>query len=123
MREFPLDAIAAAGFMLARCSGDQKWYPVLDLLYQTGEEWAHHAQPVEGLAAAMRQAGMPREQFDACLRDDKLYQDVVATSRRGSELGVTSTPTFFANGQKQVGALTLAQFDKLLEPLLAKVAP
>ncbi|NJN36838.1 MAG: thioredoxin domain-containing protein, partial [Nitrospiraceae bacterium] len=32
--------------------------------------------------------------------------------------GVSATPTFFINGSKHQGALTLAQFDKILEPLL-----
>jgi protein-disulfide isomerase len=31
---------------------------------------------------------------------------------------VASTPTFFINGKKETGALTIEQFDKLLEPLL-----
>jgi protein-disulfide isomerase len=39
MREFPLDPLATAGFMLARCAGDERWYPVLDLLYKTKESW------------------------------------------------------------------------------------
>jgi protein-disulfide isomerase len=50
MREFPLDPLAMAGFMLARCAGEDKWYPVVDLLYQTGEGWAHSGNPVDALA-------------------------------------------------------------------------
>ncbi len=123
MREFPLDALAAAGFMLARCSGDDKWYPVIDILYQTGESWNHAEKPLEALAQVMRQTGMSREQFDACLRDEKLYRGVAASGERGSEMGVSSTPTFFVNGEKHVGALTLEQFDEILAPLLPKTAP
>ena len=35
MREFPFDPRSSAGFMLARCMGDDKWYPTIDLLYRT----------------------------------------------------------------------------------------
>src|SRR5215218_7897862 len=33
LREFPLDPLATAGFMLARCDGESKYYPVTDLLF------------------------------------------------------------------------------------------
>jgi protein-disulfide isomerase len=34
--------------------------------------------------------------------------------------GVSSTPAFFINGKRLDGAPTLANFDKAIEPLLAK---
>lgn len=119
MREFPLDALATAGFMLARCSGEQRWYPTLDLLYRTKETWAHSEKPMDGLLDAVRFAGFTKETFEACLRDEKLYKGITSTAQRATkEFGVNSTPTFFVNGEKHVGALTLEQFDKILTPLL-----
>lgn len=118
MREFPLDTLAAAGFMLARCSGDDKWYPVLDMLYKTQETWAHSQQPAEALETTMRQTGMSKQQFETCLNDQKLLDSLNTIRKRAAELGVDSTPTFFVNGAKHTGALTLEQFDKVLEPLL-----
>jgi len=38
----------------------------------------------------------------------------------GAKAGVDATPTFFVNGQKVSGAVSIAEFDKVLEPLLAK---
>jgi protein-disulfide isomerase len=137
IREFPLDPLAAAGFMLARCAGetatkdgdaaagDARWYAMVDLLYATQEAWSHAEKPVDGLAQAVRQAGMGREPFEACLRHERIYKGVVTVAEHASlQLKVTSTPTFFVNGQREVGALSLEQFDKMLEPLLAaKAAP
>ena len=37
LREFPLDDLATAGFMLARCAGDEKYYAIVDL--PTGFIW------------------------------------------------------------------------------------
>jgi protein-disulfide isomerase len=120
MREFPLDPLATAGFMLARCAGDDKWYPVLDLLYRSKEAWGHAQNPAEALLQTVRQAGFTRESFEACLKDEKLYENVRQVAERGSkDFGVDSTPTFFINGEKRTGALTLAQFDAILEPMLA----
>ncbi|MGP0002182.1 MAG: thioredoxin domain-containing protein, partial [Acetobacteraceae bacterium] len=33
LREFPLDALAAAGFMLARCGGNAKYMPLVETLF------------------------------------------------------------------------------------------
>jgi protein-disulfide isomerase len=119
IREFPLDNLALAGFMLARCAGEGKWYPMVDMLYRSKETWGHAPNPADALLQVVRQAGMSKESFDACLSDNALFANVRSVYERGAkEFGVNSTPTFFVNGQRHVGALTLEQFDKILEPLL-----
>ena len=120
IREFPLDPLAMAGFMLARCAGEEKWYAVVDMFYQTQEGWAHSDKPLDGLTQAMRQAGMGKDGVEACLKREDLYLGIRQVSERGKSSGVDSTPTFFVNGEKHTGALTLAQFDAILAPLLAK---
>lgn len=119
IREFPLDQLATAGFMLARCADDEKWYPTLDLLYRTKESWAHAQNPADALLQAVRMAGFNKESFETCLKDEKLFQNMRSGLARASkEFGVESTPTFFVNGTKHTGALTLDQFDAILQPLL-----
>jgi protein-disulfide isomerase len=119
IREFPLDPLAMAGFMLARCAGEDKWYPVVDMFYRTQEGWAHSDKPLDGLTQAMRQAGMGKDGVEACLKREDIYQGIKQVSERGKGFGVDSTPTFFVNGKKEVGALSLEQFDAILAPLLA----
>jgi protein-disulfide isomerase len=119
IREFPLDPLAMAGFMLARCAGEEKWYPVVDMFYRTQEGWAHSDKPLDGLTQAMRQAGMGKDGVEACLKREDIYQGIKQVSERAKGFGVESTPTFFVNGKKEVGALSLEQFDAILAPLLA----
>jgi protein-disulfide isomerase len=109
-----------AGFMLARCAGEEKWYAVVDMFYRTQEGWAHSDKPLDGLTQAMRQAGMGKDGVEACLKREDLYLGIRQISERGKSFGVDSTPTFFVDGEKHAGALTLAQFDAILAPLLAK---
>ena len=137
IREFPLDPLATAGFMLARCAGeaaakagdtaagDARWYAMVDLLYATQETWSHAEKPVDALAQSVRQAGMGRDTFEACLRDERIFKGVMTVAQHaGQQLKVSSTPTFFVNGRREVGALSIEQFDKVLEPMLAgKAAP
>ena len=118
-RDFPIEPLALAAAMLTRCSEDGKWSQMLDRLYQTQREWSHSAQPLEALAQVAADAGMTRPEFERCLDDKWLMNDILNFARRGIEFGVASTPTFFVNGQMHSGALTIDQFDKILEPLLA----
>lgn len=119
-REFPLDNLAAAGFMLARCSGDLKWYSIVDLLYKNDDRWAHAQNPLEGLRSVATQTGMTNADFETCLSDQALLGKILAVQKRGEEAGVSATPTFFINGEKKSGALTPEAFAAIVDPLIAK---
>ncbi|MCP8939258.1 DsbA family protein [Alsobacter sp. SYSU M60028] len=119
MREFPLDPLATAGFMLARCAGDAKYYAVIDLLFSQQKNWAFVDKPVEALAKMVKQAGFTQESFEACLKNQQVYDGVNAVRDRGAQkFGVNSTPTFFINGQMQRGALSVEELEKILAPLV-----
>jgi protein-disulfide isomerase len=118
-REFPLNALDAGGFMVARCAGEKRWHAVVELLYRNDDGWAHAPDPLEGIRGMVRQLGMGAEQVNACLSDQKLLDGVNAVARRGATAGVEGTPTFFINGRKATGVLTLEQFSALVDPHLA----
>jgi protein-disulfide isomerase len=119
LREFPLDPLAAAGFMLARCAGDDKRNAIVDLLFAQQKNWAFTDKPLEALAALLKQTGMSQNSFDACLKNQDLYNKIAKMHDRAAEkFGVTSTPTFFINGKKEKGEMTPDAIAKLLDPLL-----
>jgi protein-disulfide isomerase len=118
-REFPLDPLATAGFMLAHCAGEGRYFPVVDLLFTRQRDWTQTDKPVDALLGLMRQAGFSQESFRACLSNQSIYDGVNAVRQRGSErFAITSTPTFFINGRKVTGSLTAQELDNLLQPLL-----
>ena len=119
MREFPFDPRSTAGFMLARCAGDEKWYPTLDLLYRTQETWARVSDGTGAMKSVMGMTGMDEAAFEACLQNEELMQQVQAVAEVGRGFGVDSTPTFFINGKMYKGALSVAQFSDTIDPLLA----
>ena len=113
MREFPLDNLAAAASMLARCAGDGKAYPMITVLFAKQDDWAFVRNPVPELFKFAKQAGFTQESFDKCLTDQKLLDDITAVRSRASDtFGVGATPTFFINGKKMTTAPTLEEFDK-----------
>lgn len=121
MREFPLDNLAAAASMLARCAGGDKTYGLIDAFFAKQSEWAFKdGSPIPRLFEIAKQAGFTQDSFDKCLTDQKLLDSVQAVRARGSEkFGITATPTFFVNGKKLPGP-TLADFEAAIDPLLAK---
>ena len=118
MREFPLDPLAAAAFMLSRCAGDGKYYQMIDLFFEKQADWTRTDDPVAALMNLSKQAGFTQESFEACLTNQELLDGVNAVKDRGATFGVDSTPTFFVNGQVVRGAKTIGEFDAILEPML-----
>ncbi len=118
-REFPLDAVATGAFMLARCAPGDKYFPMVEVLFEQQKNWAFTKDPARGLLAIAKQAGFTEQSFETCLTDNKLNEAIQEVARRGNEkFGVNSTPTFFVNGQLVRGEMTPDALDKLLEPLL-----
>ena len=122
LREFPLDPLATAAFMLARCDGDAKYYPITDLLFDQQAAWAFVQKPqspVDALEQMLRQAGFSKEKFESCLKDQKFYSAVNTVKQRGLEtFKVDSTPTFFINGERFKGEMTIEGIEKVIKPIL-----
>jgi protein-disulfide isomerase len=118
LREFPLDPLATAAFMLARCAGPER-NAMVGLLFQQQRNWAFAQKPIEALASLVKQTGMSQASFEACLKDQDLHEKINEVRDRAAEkFGVEATPTFFFNGIKHNGAISPEELDKFLEPLL-----
>lgn len=120
-REFPLDPLAAAGFMIARCAGSDKFMPVVESLFAKQDEWLVRDAntSIAKLRDIAKQFGFTEQSFDACLANQKVLdgiQDV--RDHAATKLGVNSTPTFFINGKKLVGDQPIESLAKEIEPYL-----
>jgi protein-disulfide isomerase len=117
-REFPLDPLAAAGFMLARCAGEGKYYPMIETLFHQQKTWAVQ-KPIPPLLAIAKQAGFSQQSFEQCLANQKLLDDIEKVRERASsKFGVNSTPTFFINGERVAGAVSIDDLEKKIQPYL-----
>jgi protein-disulfide isomerase len=117
-REFPLDPLAAAGSMLARCAGDGKYFPMIESLFAQQKDWVIQ-KPLQPMLAIAKQAGFTQESFDKCLANQQMLDGLEAGRTRAvQKLNVNSTPTFFINGKIYRGALTVEELDKQLAPYL-----
>jgi protein-disulfide isomerase len=117
-REFPLDPLAAAGSMLARCAGKDKYYPLIETLFSQQKDWVVQ-KPLEPMLGIAKQAGFTQQSFDECLANQEMLTGIEETrTRANTKLGVTSTPTFFINGKIFRGALSVEELDKQMAPYL-----
>ncbi|MDE2374877.1 MAG: DsbA family protein [Hyphomicrobiales bacterium] len=117
-REFPLDALAAAGFMLARCAGKDKFIPVIEALFAKQPEWMVK-EPIAPLREIAKQFGFTEQSFDACLANQKVLDDIQEVrDRAAGKLGVNSTPTFFINGKRYVGDQSIEAMGKEIDGYL-----
>ena len=117
-REFPLDRLALAGFVLARCAGPDKYFPVIETLFAQQRDWVVQ-KPLQPLLAIFKQVGMNEETFNSCLDNQQLAEGIdKVRSQAADKFGVNSTPTFFVNGKRVNGALTIEEMEKEFAPYL-----
>lgn len=118
LRTFPLDQLAAAGFMVALCGGKDKYMQIVETLFAKQEQWIVQ-DPVPPLKEIAKQYGITEDQFNKCLANQKMLDDIQAVRDHAvAKLGVNSTPTFFINGKKLVGDLSIDQMAKEIDPYL-----
>jgi protein-disulfide isomerase len=123
LRDFPFDPVATAAFMLSHCAGPERYFGFIEVLYQQQAQWAFVDTPMEALKKIARQGGFSDEKFDACMKDQQVFDHVKQVAQKGQEFGVRSTPTFFINGEKVEGALPYKEFEAALKKHLPGAEP
>ena len=116
LREFPLDNKAVAAIMLARCAPEGQYFPLVSALFKSQITWAAADDARAALLQMSKLAGFTQESFEACLTNQKLLDDVIKVRELGSkDFGVDSTPTFFINGQRYAGGMSVAEMSAIID--------
>jgi len=117
-REFPLNAPAFAGAMIARCAPADKFFDVVHTYFRSQAKWLAEGDLKANMLEIAKPFGFTQQTFDACISNQALFKAISDVRDRGSKFGVEATPTFFINGTKLEGALSLDDLDKAITPLL-----
>jgi protein-disulfide isomerase len=119
LREFPLDNKATAAIMLARCAPEGQYFPLVSALFKSQITWATATDVRGALLQMSKLAGFTQESFQACLTNQKLLDDVLKVRETGgTDFGVSSTPTFFINGQRYAGGMSVAEMSAIIDAAL-----
>ena len=115
-RNFPFDKPGLQAAMVASCAPPERYFNFIEVLFQQQAQWAAAQDPTAALARIAKLGGMSDQQFQSCLANKDLENKIVAQRLAGEkEYGVGSTPTFFINGRKIVGAQEYEKFDEALQ--------
>jgi protein-disulfide isomerase len=115
-RDYPLDGAALKAAVLARCAPKERFYGFIDTLFSAQDLWARGGDPTQALDRLAKLGGMSEDQFQACMKNDALQNEVLAMRLAGEkQYKVESTPTFFINGKLLVGAQPYDQFNEALK--------
>ncbi len=105
-------ALGAAGFMMARCLGRDKYFAVLDETFHAQESIYKSGNLRDGLLKIAQANGMSEAQFTDCISNVDGLNAMNARHQKAMASGVNSTPTFLVNGKKVAeGVMTLDQLD------------
>ncbi len=116
-REVYFDGPGLWAGLLARCKGNEKYFPMIDLIYKNQEDWAkgNIDNIKDGLLSMGRQAGLSDEESLACMQDDNLAEQLVELFQENAKRdNIRSTPSFLINGQL-VKNLPFPEFEELIE--------
>lgn len=112
--------LAAAGFLVARCAGKDKYFQVVEAMYRAQERIFQSGDIRGELQTIAQAAGLNEAQFNACVSDEAaikaLNERIERTNKKDN---ITGTPTFIVNGKKaggdDGGEQTLDQLSTLID--------
>lgn len=117
-RDFPLNAPALTASKLAHCSGKDRFYSFIKVLFQSQPNWvlADSSRELQKIAAL---GGIDEEQFKQCLADKEIEKKILTVQNDADNiLGVKSTPTVFINGHKYEGKHTFEEVSEFIDKQL-----
>lgn len=119
LREFPIGRSSGNAWLITRCAPKDKFFKLYALFLKNQAFWVAQDVRLDAMYRVARQVGMDRATFDACLANQKIIDGIKWSKRRGRQLGVSGTPTFFINDRKVPSIVTMAELEKIITPLIA----
>jgi protein-disulfide isomerase len=119
LRELPTQPgpLSAAGFLVARCAGPDKYFSVVDDLWRSQDQLFKTQDGRAWLVAAGAKVGLPADKVEACATDqaagDLLFKRAGASA---AAMKVTGTPAVFVNNKLiGEGEIPLAKIDAAIQ--------
>ncbi|OGY42697.1 MAG: hypothetical protein A2Y67_01385 [Candidatus Buchananbacteria bacterium RBG_13_39_9] len=116
-RDFPNtsdhpDALNSA--LAANCAADQgKFWEMHDLIFANQSNLS-----AANLSLLISQLGLDLNQYNQCFSKQKYTNEIFNDLQDGIKLDVSGTPTFFINGVKVPGVISLENFKQVIDKFL-----
>ena len=122
-RDFPFNYPALVGSMILRCVPNDARYQYMNALYKLQKNWVRreHSDTKKELYKIMQSGGMQQEDFDACLSDINLENDILEDVMNAQkEFNIRSTPSFIINGVLYSGNKNIKEFRQIIDKILSQ---
>ena len=118
-RDFPSSDVHPQALLAAQageCAQEQgKFWPMHDKLFMNQDNLSP-----EVMKEIAKQIGLATAEFNNCLDTGKYQEEVIDDFKDALTLGVKGTPTFFINGEKFEGVISLEGFQEIINYYLAQ---
>ena len=109
--------------MVARCAPADRSFDIVHAYFRTQSTWLAARDLKAAILAVAKPFGFTPQSFDACIANQALFAGLEHVKKRGSPSGCEATPTFFINGKKYEGALSLDELDKAIATASVALLP
>ncbi|MEN8657407.1 DsbA family protein [Marivita sp.] len=120
-REVYFDRYGLWGSLVARCGGEDRFYGITEMIYDTQGEWSRagsEAAIADELRKIGRIAGLENDQLEACLSNgDKARGLIEWYQANAEEHGISSTPSFVIDGTTYSN-MSYGEFQEIIDDKL-----
>lgn len=120
-REVYFDRYGLWGSLVARCGGEERFFGITEMIYDTQSEWARagsEAAIADELRKIGRIAGIENDQLEACLSNgDKARALIEWYQANAEEHGISSTPSFVIDGTTYSN-MSYGEFQEIIDERL-----
>ena len=118
-RDFPLDKFALKASVIARCSGSDRFFSFLRVLYNKQKDWTRTQDPFKSLLKIAKLGGLKNDEIKVCV-GNKSIEDGILRERLSSskKYDIKATPTIYINNEKYDGDLTFEALKLKIDSLL-----
>lgn len=122
LREFPIGRSSGNATIALRCAPKEKYLDLYGKFLTQQSSWVSQDVRPDEIFKVASQVGMTRAQFDACLKNQAMIDDLNWVKDRGRKLGIIGTPNFFIAGKLVKSVIGMKEIREMVEPALGRPA-
>jgi protein-disulfide isomerase len=115
LREFPIGKTSGNATIALRCAPPDKYLDLYGKFMAQQASWVSLEVRPDAIFAVAKQVGMTRPQFDACLQNQGMIENLKWVKDRGRKLGIVGTPNYFIGTKLIKKELTIAEIADYVE--------
>ena len=117
--DFPLDKFALKASVVARCSGNKKFFSFLKVLYNKQKDWTRTQDPFKSLLKIAKLGGLKNDEIKVCVGNKSIEDGLLKQRLKSTKIyDIKATPTLYINGEKYDGDLTFEALKLKIDSLL-----